>query len=41
MLVFHFLVVLAVVAQTLAASASERAAAMLAQMNATEKFAMM
>eukprot|EP01032_Pedospumella_encystans_P034705 gene34705-39237_t len=35
------IVVFAVLAQTLAASASERAAAMLAQMNSTEKFAMM
>ena len=41
MLILQFIVALSVLGHTLAASAADRAAAMLAQMNTTEKFAMM
>ena len=41
MFVFQLFVASSLLAYMLAASATERAAAMLAQMNSTEKFAMM
>jgi len=41
MLVFQLIVALGVFGQTFAASAAERASAMLAQMNTTEKYTMM
>lgn len=41
MLVFQFIVALGVLGHAMAESAAERAVVMLAQMNTTEKFAMM